>query len=129
MLSLVDKIKIIDRYNGRVRIPSVLDCTTLILELTEYDKLEEIIGKYDSVKAGIKFLRKHSGMNNMADYLKSIGCVPVNQNEIQDFDFIHYGFHCGVYFDGYLFGVDENETFKYRHINDLSELEIFRWQL
>ncbi|QWL58197.1 hypothetical protein HQ400_07720 [Aeromonas jandaei] len=128
MLSLTDKIKIIDRYNGRLRIPSVLDCTTLILELTEYDRLHEIIGKYDSVKSGIKFLRKHSGMNNMADYLKNIGCIEVSPEEVQDFDFIHYGFHCGVYFDGYLFGVDENETFKYRKIIDLSELEIYRWQ-
>ncbi|CAJ1854356.1 hypothetical protein [Aeromonas dhakensis] len=128
-LTFKDKLNILEKYNGRERIPSVLDCTTLILEMTGYQKLNEVLGKYDSVKSGIKFLRKYSGMNSMADYLLDIGCVRVNPNEVQDFDFIHYEFHCGVYFDGYLFGVDENGFFKYRNTTDLSELEIYRWQL
>ena len=128
MMTNAEQINVLDRYNGRVRIPSVLDCTTLVLELTGYEKLDEIIGKYDSVKNGIKFLRKYSGLKNMAEYLESIGYEKVRHETVQDFDIIHYEFHCGVYFDGYLFGVDEHETFKYRKINDLSELEIYRWQ-
>lgn len=126
-MTLTETVKILDRYNGRERIPSVLDCTTLVLEMTGYQKMNEILGKYDSVKNGIKFLRKYSGLKNMAEYLESIGYEKVEH--AHDFDLIVYGFHCGVYFDGYLFGVDEAGVFKYRQINDLSELEIYRWQL
>ncbi|MGG5825915.1 DUF6950 family protein [Aeromonas salmonicida] len=128
-MTLTERIKILDKYNGRERIPSLLDCTTLVLEMTGYQKMDEILGKYDSVKSGVKFLRKYSGLNNMAEYLRANNYERVEHKFAQDFDLIVYGFHCGVYFDGYLFGVDDAGVFKYRQVNDLSELEIYRWQL
>lgn len=123
------KKQILDKYVDRVRIPSELDCITLVLELTEYKDIEkEIYGKYSSIKQGVKHLRKISGLNDMSEYLVSIGYDRIDPITISDFDIIIDGFHCGVYFDGYLFGVDENETFKYRYIIKNNFKEIFRWQ-
>lgn len=111
-------IKIIEQYNGKQRVPSTLDCLTMLLEvLGRADLLELIRGRYKTIRGGLVRLPKLTGLPSL-DMLMLDTHEVIDPRFIQDFDvMIQNGSHVCLYFQCCLFGVNATGIFEMQQVN------------
>ncbi len=116
-------------YNGMIHGHGVYDCNLMVLEATGYDV--ESIPPYSTAMEGLKSLRSF-GFRRMGDYLEAEGYKPVDPVFISDFDIVVKGASCGIYFDGFLFSLQDNR-FGFNKINQdyfhNNKMKVYQWAL
>ncbi|MCG6410399.1 hypothetical protein K6U17_14350 [Vibrio fluvialis] len=121
-------LKTMARYEGHQLAFGTLDCNLLVLEATGFDVSK--ITPYHDLKTGRKALSSAVGFHRVSSYLKSIGYQKINPAFVGDFDIVIYDrIHCGIYYAGYFFGLNKDNTFVYSRIStqQLQEYEVFKW--
>jgi hypothetical protein len=118
-------------YRGKEHGHGVYDCNLMVLEATGYDV--KSIPPYSTAMGGLKSLRSF-GFRRMGDYLESKGYKQIEPVFISDFDIVLDGINCGIYFDGLLFALSENNRFDFirfdREKLNNNKIKVFqKWQV
>lgn len=122
-------VSIIDKYRNEEYVCGVVDCNLLVLELHEPDKLPRLVGRFKTVRGGIRVARKEFGYSSIYEYV-------VDNYDRVDVNF-ERAFDVGVHPDHpdiiihlgeFIFKVDKDKRFKMVRLSnlDISEYRFFR---
>ncbi|EIE5875895.1 hypothetical protein BA746_00385 [Vibrio parahaemolyticus] len=129
MVQKINLFDLFDKYLGKERKCGVVDCNLMLLEYLGFDTTQ--IEPFNNPLDGRRNLRKACNAKNMSEYLTNNGWSVIEPLRAYDGDIVIKGIHCGIIYNGMMFGVcSKTNTFQFLKLSleQLQKLKIFRKQ-
>lgn len=125
----MDTLTVINKYNGQTLDLGSRDCLTMLFEIRGDATLaEQCKGRYKTMIGALRRLPSTSGFDTLESYME--GWETIAPGFVQDGDIIiAEGRHCYVYYQAHIFGVFDENTFKWKPVDlpiDIKNSVIFR---